>query len=579
MRKFWIVFVAVVVVIGIGIGFLQGALESLTEGKDVAGGVLVWKAEGALPETTDTSFLGRLRQGDQPTMAAILFGIRRAAKDDDVTALVFDLRGLAISWAQLEELREAVGVFRASGKPVWACFAGADTGDLALAVAAERVAMAPEGDIAGLGVAAELAFLKDTLDKVGIAADFVAVGKYKSAPEQYTRAEPSDPNREMTTAIVDARYEELVAMLATSRQVDPATARAWIDRGMFDAPTALAEGVVDTLATVDALVDALYPDDDVSDFADYVAAKTKAGKDLPVVALIEAAGTIMPGESTSESFQGAVLGGDTLVGQLQDARDDDEVKAVILRVDSPGGSVEASDLIWQEVERLRAVKPVIVSMGTYAASGGYYISCGADSIFADASTLTGSIGVFAGKLDWSGLYAKVGIHREFITRGENALMFSDATTFSPAQRAMFQAQLDRFYERFLAKVAAGRDLDRDEVHAIAQGRVWTGRQAVSLGLVDGLGGIERAISAAKARLGVPADEPIALRTYEKELTWLERMVLQSLDEASLAAPRQVEIPVAAAAVTRQLTRSGFLAALPLLDGRPLALATCRLVTE
>ena len=579
MRKFWIVFVAVVVVIGIGIGFLQGALESLTEGKDVAGGVLVWKAEGGLPETTDTSFLGRLRQGDQPTMAAILFGIRRAASDDEVTALVVDLRGLAVSWAQLEELREAVGVFRASGKPVWACFAGADTGDLALAVAADRVAMAPEGNIAGLGVAAELAFLKDTLDKVGIAADFVAVGKYKSAPEQYTRAEPSDPNREMTTAIVDARYEELVAMLATSRQVDPATARAWIDQGMFDAPTALAEGVVDTLATVDALVDALFPDDDVSDFADYVAAKTKAGDHLPVVALIEAAGTIMPGESTSESFQGAVLGGDTLVGQLQDARDDDEVKVVILRVDSPGGSVEASDLIWQEVERLRAVKPVIVSMGTYAASGGYYISCGADSIFADASTLTGSIGVFAGKLDWSGLYAKVGIHREFITRGENALMFSDATTFSPAQRAMFQAQLDRFYERFLAKVAAGRDLDRDEVHAIAQGRVWTGRQAVSLGLVDGLGGIERAISAAKARLGVPADEPIALRTYEKELTWLERLVLQSLDEASLAAPRQVEIPVAAAAVTRQLTRSGFLTALPLLDGRPLALATCRLVTE
>ncbi len=218
-------------------------------------------------------------------------------------------------------------------------------------------------------------------------------------------------------------------------------------------------------------------------------------------------------------------------------------------------------------------------MGTYAASGGYYISCGADSIFADAGTLTGSIGVFAGKLDWSGLYDKVGVKREFITRGENALMFSDATGFSPAQREMFQAQLDRFYERFLAKVAAGRDLDRDAVHAVAQGRVWTGRQAVALGLVDGVGGLERAIGAAKALLGVGPDEAIALRTYEKELTWLQRMLLQSMDEAAVALPRQAEVPATAAAATRQLARAGFLAALPLLDGRPLALMTCRVVFE
>jgi protease-4 len=579
MRKFWIVFLVLFAVVGLGIGLLKGALDSLTKQQEVAGGVLLWKAEGALPEETDTSFLGRLRQGDQPSLASVLFGLRRAAEDPDVTALVLDMRGLAVSWAQLEELRDAVGVFRASGKPVWACLEAADAGDYALAVSAAEVAMAPEGNLMVMGIAAELAFIKDTLEKVGITADFISVGKYKSAPEQYTRAQPSEPSREMMESIVNARYEDLVGMVSDSRRVAPGVVREWIDDGLFDASTALAQGLVDTLATVDDLIEAVFPDEEVSDFADYVAVWPPAPRHVPVVALIHAAGTIMSGESGDEPLQGRVLGSDTLVEQLRDARQDDEIQAVILRVDSPGGSVQASDLIWQEVERVREAKPVIVSMGTYAASGGYYISCGADSIFADAATLTGSIGVFAGKLDWSGLYDKVGIHREFITRGENALMFSDATGFSPAQREMFQAQLDRFYERFLAKVAVGRDLDRDAVHAVAQGRVWTGKQAVALGLVDGVGGLERAIGAAKAMVGVAPGETIALRTYAEELTWLQRMLLQSLDDASAALPRQAEVPAAAAAVTRQLARSGFLAALPLLDGRPLVLAPYRLVYE
>jgi protease-4 len=579
MRKFWIVFLVLLVVVGFGIGLLKGALDSLTEQQEVAGGVLLWKAEGTLPEETDTSFLGRLRQGDQPTLAAVLFGLRRAAEDPDVTALVLDMRGLGLSWAQLEELRDAVALFRASGKPVWACLEAADAGDYALAVSAAKVAMAPEGNLAVLGIAAELAFIKDTLEKVGITADFISVGKYKSAPEQYTRSEPSEPSREMMESIVSARYEDLVGMVSESRRVAPERVRAWIDDGLFDAPTALAQGLVDTLATVDALIESIFPDDEVSDFADYVAARPPAPRHVPMVALIHAAGIIMPGKSGDEPLQGRVLGSDTLVERLRDARQDEEIQAVILRVDSPGGSVQASDLIWQEVERVREAKPIIVSMGTYAASGGYYISCGADSIFADAATLTGSIGVFAGKLDWSGLYDKVGVHREFITRGENALMFSDATGFSPAQRELFQSQLDQFYERFLAKVAAGRGLDRDAVHAVAQGRVWTGRQAVALGLVDGVGGLDRAIVAAKAMLGLAADEKIALRTFEEDLTWLQRMLLRSLDDASVALPRQAEVPAAAVAVMRQLARTGFLAALPLLDGRPLALAPYRVIFE
>lgn len=575
MRKFWIVFLVVMAVLGFGFSALKHSVESLGTSHEAGGGVLVWRAEGSLPESTDTSFLGRLRAGDQPTLASILFGLRRAAEDPAVTALVVDLRGLDVSWAQVEELRAAIGAFRASGKPTWGCLGSADAGDYAIAISAERVSLAPEGDLAVLGVAAELAFLKDTLAKVGIQADFISVGKYKSAPEQFTRSEASDANREMTTAIVDARYQNLVATLAEGRGVAPDVVRGWIDQGLHDAPDALARGLVDTLATADDLVDGLFPDDEISDFADYAAAAPAAPSDAPVVAFIKAAGTIMPGKSGDQPLEGTVLGSETLVEQLRDARDDDDVQAVILRVDSPGGSVEASDRIWQEIERVRAAKPVIVSMGTYAASGGYYISCNADSIFADAATLTGSIGVFAGKLDWSGLYDKIGLHREFITRGENALLFSDAATFSPAQRAMFQAQLDRFYERFLAKVAAGRRLDRDAVHAVAQGRVWTGQQAADLGLVDGVGGLERAVAAVRSRLGLEPSDRVALRTYEKELTWLQRLVLDSIDDSSV----QIELPTVDAAIRRELRRCSFLAAMPLFDGRPLALMPWRLVLE
>ena len=257
-----------------------------------------------------------------------------------------------------------------------------------------------------------------------------------------------------------------------------------------------------------------------------------------MVALIQAAGTIMPGESGDEPLQGAVLGSDTLVEQLRDAREDDEVQAVILRVDSPGGSVEASDLIWQEVERVRETKPVIVSMGTYAASGGYYISCGADSIFADAGTLTGSIGVFAGKLDWSGLYDKVGVNREFITRGENALMFSDATDFSPAaarrcSRPNSTASTSGSSPRSAPAAAstATRCTRSPRGGSGPASRRW--RSGSSTASADSTG----RSSPPRALIGLAPDDVVALRTYEEELSWLQRMVLQSLDEAAVTLPR------------------------------------------
>jgi len=578
VKKFWIVFVVLVLLVGGGLGFLWWTVASLQgEAAHVPGGVLVWRAQGSLPEETDTSFVGQLRTGLRPTLTDVVLGLRRAAVDPRITALVLDLRGLQVSWAQLEELRTAVVRFREGGKPVWACLEWAGNADFALATAADRVAISPEGNVMAMGVAAELAFLADTLDKVGLEADYVHVGRYKSAPEQLTRSAPSDANREMTESLVAERYDILTGLVSTGRGVEPAVARQWIDRGLWDAPTALAAGLVDTILYREDLLEEVLGGEDTTDLGDYVRDRAR-GRRGPEVALVYAVGTIMPGESDDSAWQGKILGSDTLVDQLAQVAEDDDVAAVILRVDSPGGSALASDLIWREIERVRARKPVLVSMGTYAASGGYYLSCGADSIFADPGTLTGSIGVFAGKMVWSGLFDKIELNRTFISRGENALMFSDAAPFTDDQRAMFQGSLDRFYERFVAKVAAGRGLTPAAVEAVAQGRVWSGRQAREVGLVDDLGGLERAVLAAKLRLGLAPDDPIRLRIFEEELSWLERVLLNSLSARGIASVDPVaEVGPAMALAQRELQRTGLGSVLPLLDGQPLALLPLRVV--
>jgi protease IV len=581
MRKFWIVILVIGVVLVGGFALLYRAVSSLDTTGPVDGRVLHWQAAGGYPEAAPDGFLEQLQAGDAVTHHQMLFGLHRAATDPQIEALVIDLRGVALNWAQLEELHTAVARFRDSGKTVWAYIESGGNADYALASAADRIAMAPEGNLMVLGVVAELAFLRDTLGKAGVEADFLHVGKYKSGPEQLTRSEPSDANREMTTSLVEARYRLLVDLIATGRGRDAATVQGWIDTGLYDGESALAAGLVDTLLDAGSLLGGIYPEDDVSDLEDYVR-RGHRGKSPHQVALLVAAGTIYPGESRFDGLQGNILGSETLVGQLARARQDRAIGAVVLRIDSPGGSAMASDLIWQEVERLRQVKPVIVSMGGYAASGGYYIACGADSIFADSGTLTGSIGVFAGKLDWSGLYDKLGIQREFITRGENALLWSDASGFTPAQRALFQQQLDRFYERFLAKVATGRNLSRDQAHAVAQGRVWTGSQALQHGLVDGIGGLDRALDAARYSLGLTPDERVQVRIYTKQLSWFERTMLDALRSRGggvLLAARERSLlgalPSPLAETAAAITRSGLVDVLPLLDGRPLALMPWR----
>ena len=589
MKKFWIVFAIVAVLVGGGLGLLWRAVTHLDVTPDIAGGILVWRVDANYEELREESFLGQVLHGRGPVLRDLVVALRRAADDPRIDALLLDIQTLPVDWAKVEELRDAVTTFQASGKPVLAHLSYGGTKEFALASSADRIGMAPEGVLMVLGVTAEMVFLKDTLDKIGMQAEFLHVGKYKSAPEQLTRSSASAANREMTESIVTERYDYLSGLMAEGRGVDLEVARGWIDIGMFDAERAWGTGLVDTVLYRETFLDAQFPEAEHTPLEDYILAGGR-GRAEHKIALVYAVGTIMPGENRQDRFMGRIAGSETIVERLRAVRDDATVEAVVLRVDSPGGSALASDLIWHEMALLGEIKPIIVSMSGYAASGGYYIACGADSIFASGGTLTGSIGVFAGKMGMDGLYDKIGIQREFVTRGENALLFSDHGPFTPNQRTLFQGQLESFYERFLAKVAEGRGLSRDEVHAVAQGRVWTGEQALQQGLVDRIGGLVDAITAAKHMIGIDPSEKVTVMTFEEELSLLERLILQAIQDTpglgqAGGAPAALIGSLADTGPAAQrflplvdlLAGDGTLAAAALLDGRPVALPTYRVM--
>jgi len=582
MKRFWIIFGLLVIVVGGGFVSLYIFVSNLEQEVEIDGGVLVWDVAGDYAEERDESFMGQMLHGGSMTLQELVFSLHRAADDERITGLVMNVMDLGADWAKVEEMRHAVEVFRESGKPVVAYIDGVGTREYALAAVADKVVMSPEANLMVLGVSAELAFMKDTLDKLGMEADFVHVGAYKSAPERMTRTAASEANREMITSIVDDRYEALLDMVATSRGRSRTEVAAWVDKGLHDGSSALSSGMVDSLGYYDELLEDLSGDQENTAIDLYSLDRQGSRPTTHEVAIVHISGVIMPGESRFDNFQGKLAGSTTVVEQLRSLNEDEDVDAVILRVDSPGGSALASDLIWHQINLVRENKPVIVSMSGLAASGGYYVSCNGDSIFADPGTLTGSIGVYAGKMSRTAMYEKIGVNREFISRGENALLFTDEGGFTEGQRELFQAQMDSFYERFLAKVAEGRGMERDAVHAVAQGRVWTGRQGLENGLVDGLGGLKRALDSAKWMLGLDPSQKVSVISFGEDLTFMERLLLKSFREGGgfgklglrLAGgpdPLAVAAPMPAGILLESLRRDGTLAAVALLDGRPVAM--------
>lgn len=461
---------------------------------------------------------------DRASLALLYRGFLAARTDSSVAGVALEIRDAAFGLAKAQELRRQILELNKAGKPVH-CYletageGGNGTLEYYLASACASLALAPAGEINLLGLYADSPFLRGGLEKLKIEPSFLTAGEFKSAAEIFTQVRHSPAAKVALDALLDDFFDQIVVGIASARKSDPATVRSWVNEAPLSADTALAKGLVDELAYpdefragLDKLAGGAKGDTQRVDFLDYARAaenRTSGGKRI---AILFAQGAIVRGGGGSDPFASAsVLGSSDMADELQALAEDDSVVAVVLRIDSPGGSALASDLILREVEQLRAKKPVIVSMSDVAASGGYYIAARATRIVAEPATITGSIGVVTGKLATGRFQEELlGVTHDPLQRGTNADLYSSLRPFDERQTALMQKRVSEIYGRFLDHVAAGRKLERSAVEAVAAGRVWTGAAALKVGLVDELGGLDRAIAIARESAAIPAAETLGL---------------------------------------------------------------------
>ena len=490
--------------------------------------------------------LARLRNRNRRQLRPTLRALHEAADDPTVVGVVAKVGGM-MPWAAMQELRAGVKVFAAAGKPAvaWAESFGevGDTAAYVLATAFPTIWLQPGGTLGLLGVGAEATFLRGALDKLGVQPEFEQRHEYKNAVNALTETGLTPEHRESLERLTSSLQAEAVERIAAGRNLAPDQVQALVDAGPRTASEALEAGLVDGLGYRDhvyAAVRAQVGAEPELLYADRWTPRPKPK--LPVrnrgrVALVQARGDITSGR-TRRGPMGRQLGSDSVSAELRAAMADDAVRAVVLHVDSPGGSAVASETIWREVCRIKeSGRPVVVSMGALAASGGYYIAAPADVIVALPATLTGSIGVFGGKFVVADLLDRVGITSEAVDQGAHASMFSARRRFSDDERSRLAHTIDAIYDDFVAKVAGGRGRSVDEMDALARGRVWTGRDALEVGLVDELGGLHDAVRIARERAGLPDDAPV-------------RPAVKLAPAARLGRPRNSEDPrMAAAAIS------------------------------
>jgi protease IV len=473
--------------------------------------------------------------GRQPTVRDVVDALHRAADDDRVLGLFARVGSGDLGFAQVEEIRDAVAVFRRSGKPA-VIFSetfgevGPGHGGYYLATAFDRIYMQPSGDVGLTGLRAETMFLAGTLDRYDIEPRLDHRHEYKNAMNMFTEREFTPAHREATERIIESVFERIVGAIAAARGMSADQARETVGRGPLLGDEAVRAGLVDRLAYRDEVVDSL---------------RERIGRDAPLlyanrylsragrphaagetIALIYGVGGVQRGESEfSPVFGGLSMGSETVTRAFHRAIEDRSVRAIVFRIDSPGGSYVASDAIWREVVRARAAgKPVIATMGNVAASGGYFVAMPADRIVAQPSTFTGSIGVLGGKVVTRDLWNRFGVTFDGVEVGGNATMYSGIQDYSPEEWARLQAWLDRVYDDFTAKVADGRRLTREQVHEVARGRVWTGEDAHRVGLVDELGGMDVALRLAMEAAGIAPDERVRVRVFPEERTLLQTLL-------------------------------------------------------
>ena len=518
---------------------------------------------------TDTKTVNTFGTSSTKTLRGLFKKLDTLKTDDEIAGIIFKIERVSVGWATLQEIRNKLQEFRETEKETIGYLKSGGNAEYLLAAAMDRVVLMPTGSLNLTGLRAEVLFYKGLLDKLDIEADMLAMGKYKSGVEPYMRDGMSDAFRESMTALLDDLYAQLLAHIAKSREgITAEDVSDLLNSGPFTAEEAHEKNLVDTLQYYDELLDTLKtasPEEDVqvvkpdyerkrkvpdmNSFAGLMQLLSmlnppqRAGSTAEnQIALIYANGPILP--DIDQLFPStSVIMPSELKEAFEKARTDDTVRSVVLRVNSPGGSALASDLIWREVMLTQREKPVVVSMGDIAASGGYYIAMAAGTIVAHPNTLTGSIGVFGGKLNMKGFYNKIGLTKEIIAHGQNATLYSDYGGFTPTERERVEKMMKTVYKDFVSKAAAGRSKSFDEIDEIAQGRVWTGKQAKALGLVDEFGGLETALSIAKAQAGFADDDDVNLIVLPKQKPFFEQFMERMIEDMEGSVQLPLELTV------------------------------------
>ena len=497
--------------------------------------VLTLRVAGTLPDYSPDDPFKKFFGGPDQSLTGLVMQFKKAKVDKRIKAIILDVNMSGVGWGKAEEIRDAITDFRASGKPVYAYIEFGLNKEYYIATACDKIIVPPPGELFINGLAADVMFFRGSLDKLGIYPDIYQIGKYKSAGDMFTQKQMTDAHREYINSMLDDLFNRYVNTIAQARRKTPEEVRAIIDNAPYNANQAKAAGLIDEMMYRDDVEKQFkkqlgYKDTDMfipvrgGDYRD-VSPESLGLNKGERIAVIYASGEIGSGSSQNSPSGDQSIGSDTVAKALNDAAADKSLKAIVLRVDSPGGSGLASDIIWHAVEAANQKKPVVVSMSDVAASGGYYISASAAKIIAQPSTITGSIGVVAGKPVMRGFYDWLGITNEYVLRGKTAGMFRETEKFSDEERVKFEEWIKTtYYQDFVPKVAKGRNKDAQYIDSVGQGRVWTGGQAKERGLVDEFGGLDKAIEIAKQLAKIPADKGIERVIPPYPTTFLQQLL-------------------------------------------------------
>jgi protease-4 len=505
--------VALVLVVMIGLALLVASFRH-NEPAIEHNSVLALRVAGSLPDYVSPDPLRKLFGNTDQSLSDLVLQFKKAKVDDRIKVIVIEIDMAGAGWGKSEEIRDAIADFRSSGKPVYAYMEYATDKEYYIASACDKIYLAPPGELFINGLAANVMFFRGSLDKLGIYPDMVQMGKYKTAVETFTRKDMSEANREFINSLLDDLFNRYVEAVAKARGKSAEEMHAIIDDAPYSAAKAKELGLIDGVAYRDELDKELKTKLGYKDSDELRVVKSSAYNEVEPeslgldkgekIAVIYATGDIGSGKSENSPGGSQSIGSETLSKAIKDAGEDKSIKAIVIRVDSPGGSGLASDIIWHAVEEAKAKKPVVISMSDVAASGGYYIAAGANKILAEPSTITGSIGVFAGKPVLKGFYDWLGISNEYVLRGKQAGMFRESEKFTDEERAKFEELIKHtYYDDFVPKVAKGRNKTPEYVDSVAQGRVWTGAQGKERGLVDEFGGLDRAVEVAQELAKIP----------------------------------------------------------------------------